>query len=53
MDWESAKKHCVERNWQWSLQLIKQAQKEVNYLEYKLETLEKNYKKLSDKFHSL
>ena len=25
MNWESAKKHCIDRNWQWSLELIKQA----------------------------
>ena len=29
MDWDAAKKHCVERNWQWSLNLIDKCQKEL------------------------
>ncbi len=29
MDWESARKHCKERDWQWSLELINQAQQEM------------------------
>jgi len=33
MDWESAKKHCKERNWDWSLELINQAEKEMEDLE--------------------
>ena len=36
MDWDSAKQHCAERNWQWSLELINQAQKEMQDLETKL-----------------
>ncbi len=44
MDWESAKKHCAERNWQWSLDLIEQAQKEVSDLELKIEKLEDQIK---------
>jgi len=41
MDWESAKKHCKERNWKWSLDLINQAQKEM-------ESLQAENKKLKD-----
>ncbi len=33
MDWESAKKYCIDRNWQWTLDLINQAQKEIRELE--------------------
>ena len=40
MDWESAKAHCTERNWQWSLALIKQAQNEMEELEKKVKKLE-------------
>ncbi len=36
MDWESARKHCTERNWEWSLELIDQAEKEIKELEEKL-----------------
>ncbi len=36
MDWDSAKRHCTVRNWQWSLELIKQAQTEMEDLEIKL-----------------
>ncbi len=39
MDWESSKKHCAERNWQWSLDLINQAQKEINDLEDEIQKL--------------
>ena len=41
MDWESAKKHCKANNWQWSLDLINEAQQEI-------EELEKKFKKLED-----
>ena len=44
MDWESAKKHCTERNWQWSLDLINQAKKEVEELEAKIKKLEDQQK---------
>ncbi len=43
MDWESAKEYCTERNWQWSLDLIKQAEKEFQVLEDKLRKLEEQY----------
>lgn len=32
MDWESAKQYCKDRNWDWSLELINQAQKEMEEL---------------------
>ncbi len=37
MDWKSARKHCSDRNWQWSLELIDQAEKEIKELEEKLQ----------------
>ena len=40
MDWDSAKKHCNEQNWQWSLDFITQAQKEMEELEMKLKKCE-------------
>ena len=40
MDWESAKKHCIERNWKWSLELIDLAEKEMEYLEEKVKKYE-------------
>ena len=36
MDWNSAKKHCTERNWKWSYEFICQAQKEMEILEEKI-----------------
>ena len=44
MNWESAKKHCIDRNWQWSLELIEQAQKEINQFEAKIKKLEDEIK---------
>ena len=44
MDWESAKKHCTERNWNWSLALIDQAEKEMQELEGKLKKYEDQQK---------
>ncbi len=44
MDWDKAKKHCEERNWLWTLDLIEQAQKEVNELENKVAQLEEHQK---------
>ena len=44
MDWESAKKHCSERNWIWSLEFIKEAQKEMQALEGKIKKLEDKQK---------
>ena len=44
MDWESAKKHCTERNWNWSLDLIVQAEKEMQELEEKLKKHEDQQK---------
>tara|TARA_Y100001968_G_scaffold327318_1_gene372091 strand:+ start:13732 stop:13896 length:165 start_codon:yes stop_codon:yes gene_type:complete len=40
MDWEEAKNHCTERNWQWSLNFIEEAQKEIEALEAKVKMLE-------------
>jgi len=40
MDWESARKHCTERNWKWSLELIDQAEKEMKELEEKVKKYE-------------
>ncbi len=40
MDWESAKKHCTERNWTWSLEFINQVQKEMEDLQSKLKKFE-------------
>tara|TARA_Y100001968_G_scaffold239296_1_gene222711 strand:- start:50 stop:187 length:138 start_codon:yes stop_codon:yes gene_type:complete len=40
MDWESAKKHCIERNWQWSLEFIKDAQEEMKELQDRLKKIE-------------
>ncbi len=40
MDWESAKKHCKDRNWDWTLSIINQAQKEMEELEEKVKKLE-------------
>ncbi len=44
MDWESARKHCKEKNWQWSLELINQAQQEMEELEKKIKKLEDQQK---------
>ena len=44
MEWESAKKHCIERNWKWSLDLISKAQKEMEDLEVKVKKLEDQQK---------
>ncbi len=44
MDWDSAKKHCIERNWEWSLELIYQAEKEIKELEEKLKKCEDQQK---------
>ena len=44
MDWDSAKQHCTERNWQWSLELITQAQQEMEDLEMKLKKCEDQQK---------
>ena len=40
MDWEEARKHCIAKNWHWSLDLINQAQKEMEELEMKIKKLE-------------
>ncbi len=32
MDWEFARKHCIERDWQWTLDLIDKCQKELEEL---------------------
>ncbi len=39
MDWESAKKHCIDRNWEWSLDLIEKCQKEIEDLKAENEKL--------------
>ncbi len=46
MDWESAKKHCEERNWEWSLELILEAEKEMSELKDKLKKCEDKQKAL-------
>ena len=40
MNWLSAKEYCEKRNWQWTLDLINQAQKEMQGLEEKIKQLE-------------
>ncbi len=40
MDWEAARKYCNERNWEWSLELINQAEDEINILTEKIQKLE-------------
>ena len=44
MDWQAARKHCEERNWEWSLQLIDQAENEIRDLEEKLKKCEDQQK---------
>ncbi len=44
MDWDYAKKHCNERNWHWSLELINQVQKEMESLKTKLKKCEDQQK---------
>ncbi len=44
MDWDSAKKHCKDQNWDWTLDLINKAQKEMEELEGKLKKLEDQQK---------
>ena len=44
MDWESARKHCTERNWLWSLSLIEQAEKEMKELEVQIKKYEDQQK---------
>ena len=44
MDWESARQHCKEHNWQWSLAFIAEAQKEMEALEEKVKKLEAQQK---------
>ena len=41
MDWQAAKEHCKEKNWEWSLNLINKAEKEMS-------DLQKKYKALQD-----
>ncbi|WP_320665014.1 hypothetical protein [Prochlorococcus sp. MIT 1223] len=44
MNWDSAKKHCTERNWQWTLDLINQAEQEMQELEQNVKRLEDQQK---------
>ena len=44
MDWDSAKQHCSERNWNWSLDFINKAEKETKDLEERLKKLEDQQK---------
>ena len=44
MDWENERKHCKERNWQWSLDLIDRCQKEVEALEAENKKLKEQQK---------
>ena len=32
MDWDAARKHCIERSWAWTLDLIDEYQKEMQEL---------------------
>ena len=32
MDWDAARKHCTERDWKWTLNLIDEYQKEMQEL---------------------
>ena len=32
MNWDAAKKHCTERDWKWTLNLIAEYQKEMQEL---------------------
>ena len=40
MDWDSARQHCKERNWGWTLTLIDRAEKEMQDMEAKIKKLE-------------
>ena len=44
MDWSSARKHCEDRKWDWSLDLINKAQKEMEELQAKVKKLEDQQK---------
>tara|TARA_B100000214_G_C23407318_1_gene374453 strand:+ start:330 stop:494 length:165 start_codon:yes stop_codon:yes gene_type:complete len=44
MDWDSARQHCIERNWKWTLGFIEQAQKEMEELENRLKKCESQQK---------
>ena len=44
MNWKAAKNHCIEKNWQWSLDLIVKAQNEMDALEAKVKKLEDQQK---------
>ncbi len=44
MDWDSARNHCKDRNWDWSLDFINQVQKEMQELEEKVKKLEDQQK---------
>ena len=44
MDWEAAKRHCSERDWEWSLDLINQAETEMKELEERLKKCEEQQK---------
>ena len=44
MDWDSAKQHCIERDWKWSLEFVNQTQKEMEELEMKLKRCEDQQK---------
>tara|TARA_B100000131_G_C17579002_1_gene394251 strand:+ start:243 stop:422 length:180 start_codon:yes stop_codon:yes gene_type:complete len=44
MDWQAARKHCEERNWKWSLELINQAENEIRDLEERLKKCEDQQK---------
>ena len=44
MDWNAAKKYCAQRKWEWSLEFINQAEKEMKVLEDKLKKCEDQQK---------
>ena len=41
MDFESARQYCKNRNWEWSLKLIDQYQKEMEALKAELNEIKK------------
>ncbi len=44
MDWVAIKKHCSEKNWQWSLEQINRCQKEIEALEIENKKLKEQLK---------
>ena len=44
MDWISAKKHCIERNWHWSLDFIEKCENEFVEMEKEIRKLKDQQK---------